>query len=297
MPVGLLRLKNPQCSDWRMPVFFTPFFYFLSDISLEHSACFSYSQGKEAAMFEQIKRHPIQIAAHFDFSLVLTYSVESRAVLPLLPPGLTPDEKDGQAFLAVAMVQTRKLRPAFLPAWTGKDFFLTGYRIFTRMKTAEGRNLRGLRILRSDADRPSMVFFGNMLTHYNYHRVIVDCERQERLLNVKVRSDSGQTDLSVQARIVDRPLLPLNSPFKTWREARMFAGPLPFTFDYESATDSIVIIEGKRENWNPLPVEVSVAYAKFFDGVFPDETPRLASAFLVENVPYTWKAGVLEKPA
>ena len=68
------------------------------------------------------------------------------------------------------MVDTlHNLRPTFCPAAMGQDFFLTGYRIFARYRTAAGRTLRGLRILRSDTNRELMatIRWGNRLTHYN----------------------------------------------------------------------------------------------------------------------------------
>ena len=50
--------------------------------------------------------------------------------------------------------------------------------------------------------------------------------------------------------------LPTASPFADWKEARRFAGPLPFTFTYNKKTKEVLIIEGVRENWTPRPVEV-----------------------------------------
>ena len=52
--------------------------------------------------------------------------------------------------------------------------------------------------------------------------------------------------------------LPEGSPFPDLKEARKFAGPLPFTFDYEEETHSIVRIQGVRQRWNPEPVAVEV---------------------------------------
>ena len=72
--------------------------------------------------------------------------------------------------------RARSLRPAGLPAFVGQDFFLAGYRVFARLRLSDGRTLRGLRILRSDADRWSMVAGGNLLTHYNYHRCSADVD-------------------------------------------------------------------------------------------------------------------------
>src|SRR5262245_22146326 len=94
-----------------------------------------------------LKRHPWPISAHFEHSLVLTYAFPQSVLAPLLPPGLELDTHSGHAFLAVATVRTRDLRPSFMPSGFGRNFFLTGYRVFTRFKTAEGKVLRGLRIL------------------------------------------------------------------------------------------------------------------------------------------------------
>src|SRR2546427_4401923 len=114
-------------------------------------------------MLHLLKRHPFPVSAFFRHSLVLTYAFPPDILQPLLPPGLVLDTYRDSAFLAIALVQTENLRPSFLPAAMGRDFFLSGYRIFTRL--AGGANSkRGLRILRSDTDHPWMVRSGNLLT-------------------------------------------------------------------------------------------------------------------------------------
>ena len=81
-----------------------------------------------------LKRHPIPVVAHFQRSLVLAYALPGELLEPLLPPGLFLDRFKGFGFVAIALVQTRLLRPAFLPPWLGRDFFLAGYRIFARCR-------------------------------------------------------------------------------------------------------------------------------------------------------------------
>src|ERR1700752_491793 len=125
-------------------------------------------------MLHLLKRHPIPISAFFRHSLVLTYAVAPQVLMPLLPAGLVLDTWRGFAFLAVGLVQTESLRPSFLPSALGRNFFLSGYRIFTRL--ANGESKRGLLILRSDTDHASMVRLGNLLTHYNYHLCEVKLE-------------------------------------------------------------------------------------------------------------------------
>src|SRR5437660_5952431 len=121
-------------------------------------------------MLYRLQRHAFPIKAHFRTSLVLAYAVPAPVLRPLVPAGLTLDTYGNFGFLAIALVDTRDLRPSFIPARLGMSFFLSGYRIFTRYQTSAGRSLRGLRILRSDTNRLSMQLFGNLLTHYHYER-------------------------------------------------------------------------------------------------------------------------------
>jgi uncharacterized protein YqjF (DUF2071 family) len=243
-----------------------------------------------------IKRHPLAMAAHFEQVLVLTYALPQEVLAPLLPPGLALDCFGQHGFLAIAMVQTRNMRPQHLPSRLGRDFFLTGYRIFTRYRTTSGRTLRGLRILRSDTDSEAMVRWGNHLTHYNYQKVSVDYRRTESAIDIKVVTRDGAADLCVRADLSHQPAsLPVGSPFPDFRTARRFAGPLPFTFDYEPETHSIVRIQGVRKQWDPIPVRVDVLQNSFLEHEpFACGSPVLASAFRVTNVDYVWKRGLRE---
>lgn len=249
--------------------------------------------------FAAWKRHPIPIRAHFEYSLVLTFAYPAKTLAPLLPPGLTLDTYEDSGFLAIALVRTRKLRPAFVPAILGCDFFLSGYRIFTRHRTADGRTLRGLKILRSDTDSRVMKMAGNLLTHYNYRVSTVREVRTADSLDLRITTARGDADLEVCARLDAEPGRPPDgSPFPDFGVARKYAGPLPFTFDYEPATGSIVMIEGVRTHWNPRPVTVEVRKCTFLEGTPFRESPvRLANAFWLEDVPYRWKRGVLDHPA
>ncbi|MEA2735411.1 MAG: hypothetical protein QOE14_1862, partial [Humisphaera sp.] len=241
----------------------------------------------------RLRRHPIPVVAHFDHSLVLTYALPAKILEPLLPPGLTLDTYDGDGFLAVAMVQTRGLRPTFFPRRLGQDFFLTGYRIFAKFKTPSGRTLRGLRILRSDADRSLMVAGGNLLTHYNYRKCDATIAATGESLAVTIRTPGGEADVDVTADLATVAELPPSSPFRTLHDARKFAGPLPYTFDYEPQTHSIVAIKGIRENWSPRLVNVDVRTLSFLnDDRFRGAKPILASAFYVHDIDYRWQRGV-----
>jgi hypothetical protein len=243
-------------------------------------------------MLHLLKRHPIPVSAFFRHSLVLTYAFPPETLQPLLPQGLVLDTFRGHAFLAVALVHTENLRPSFLPAAMGRDFFLSGYRIFTRLAGGK-QSKRGLRILRSDTDHPWMVCAGNLLTHYNYHLCQVTFEEDNHGVYWRIRTQRSEADLEVFARLSGcPPALPSRSPFGNLAEARRFAGPLPYTFDYEEETRSIIGIRAIRQSWNPQPVEVEVRLNTFlYREPFCGSSPILANAFHVRDVPYQWQRG------
>jgi hypothetical protein len=244
-------------------------------------------------MLHWLKRHPIPVSAFFRHSLVLTYAFRPAILEPLLAFGLVLDTWRGYAFLAVALVQTEDLRPSFLPCAFGRNFFLTGYRIFTRLAGSESK--RGLKILRSDADRLFMVRAGNWLTHYNYHLCRSTLKERGGELHWSIETPRREADLEVVARLGGHPAqLPDGSPFATFAEARRFAGPLPYTFDYEEATGSIIVIRAVRQEWDPQPVEVDVRQNIFLEREpFRGAAPILANAFHVRDVPYRWQRGRL----
>jgi len=246
-------------------------------------------------MLHKLKRHPFAVETNFEYVLVLTYAWPSELLKPLLPPGLMLDTKEHEGFVAIALVQTRRLRPAGWPKALGRDYFLSGYRIFTRYLTKEGRSLRGLRILRSETDSPLMRFFGNRLTHYDYRSASVSCLRRQGCLQLDISSRDGGGDLEVSAELAGFSRLPEGSPFQSESEARRYAGPLPYTFDYEKETHSIIRIEGRRREWKPRMVPVQVGRASFFEQKpFQGLRLRLASCFYLENIPYLWKKGIRE---
>ncbi len=239
-----------------------------------------------------LKNHLFGVEAFFDSSLVLTYAVPKDSVTAILPPCLKPDTYNNEwAFVAMALVSTKHLRPKGFPAFMGNSFFLIGYRIFVQYINKEGRRLRGLYILKSETDKNSMGLLGNVFTHYKYTTTDIDFNRTKD----SIRVISQKSNLDVEVHFGSEEIsLPVASPFKDWKEARRFAGPLPFTFTYLPQTQDVLIVQGMRESWIPKPVEVIKAKVGFVESMSLKDMV-LANAFVVENIPYYWKKGVVEK--
>jgi len=233
------------------------------------------------------------VEAFFESSLVFTFSVPKAQLQHLIPGCLQLDtHKDKWGFIAVAMVQTKSLRPKGFPKLLGNDFFLVGYRVFVRFTNRAGKNLRGLYILKSETDKKRMEIFGNIFTHYNYTTTDIIQMEQDEIR--KINSKSSGFEISIVRPGNETISLPPDSPFADWKEARRFAGPLPFTFTYNPVSGKILVIEGVRENWKPSPVSVINYHFTFIDDL-PLSDVKLANAFIIENIPYYWKKGKLEQ--
>jgi uncharacterized protein YqjF (DUF2071 family) len=222
---------------------------------------------------------------------VLTFAVPKEQLESYIPGCLQLDTLNNKwAFIAIAMVQTKDLRPKGFPRFMGNDFFLIGYRVFVRYTNKAGKNLRGLYILKSETDKKKMQFMGNIFTHYNY--TTTDVLKKENGHSSEISSARSKFKLTID-KTEEEIALPLNSPFTDWKEARRFAGPLPFTFTCNSNTKEVLIIEGVRQNWTPCPVKV-IDYDFDFLNSLKLENPVLANAFVIRNIPYYWKKGKTE---
>ena len=242
-------------------------------------------------MFSFLKNHPFAVEAYFESSLVLTFAVPKEQLQSLIPECLALDTfNDKWAFVAIAMVQTKDLRPKGFPKFMGNDFFLIGYRVFVRYKNSAGKNLRGLYILKSETNKKKMEVMGNIFTHYNY--TTTDIIQTEQATTKVIESHQSALKIKIDTSEEEIPL-PQNSPFADWKEARRFAGPLPFTFTYNSVTKEVLIIEGVRQNWTPKPVRV-IDYNISFLNSLTLLNPILANAFIINNIPYYWKKGKIE---
>jgi hypothetical protein len=244
-------------------------------------------------MLSFLKNHPFAVEAFFESSLVLTFAIPKNEVQHLIPECLELDTfNNNWAFIAVAMVQTKGLRPKGFPRFTGNDFFLIGYRLFVRFTNKAGKRLRGLYILKSETNKKKMEFFGNIFTHYSYTTTDISQSNQNGI--IRISSKKSDFDLMAEDSNAPNIAIPTGSPFSDWKEARRFAGPLPFTFTYNPFRNQVLIIEGVRQNWNPSPVKI-IDYHFGFINKFKSDAIRLANAFIIHNIPYYWKKGKIEQ--
>lgn len=243
-------------------------------------------------MFSFLKNHPFAVEAFFESSIVFTFAFPKEDLATLIPESLTLDTfEDKYAFVAVAMVSTKNLRPKGFPEFLGNDFFLIGHRIFVKYHNQAGKRLRGLYIIKSETNKTQMKLMGNLFTHYKYS--LTDISIEENDVERIISSEKSGFHVKIDTRVKEVEL-PSTSIFQDWKQARRFAGPLPFTFTYDQSKKEVLIIQGVRQNWKPKPVQIN-----HFDFQFLKEPTFqygiFVSAFKVEQIPYHWKKGKIEK--
>jgi hypothetical protein len=238
-----------------------------------------------------LNNHPFAVQATFDSSLVITFAAPKEELQRFLPECVQLDTfQDKWGFVAAAMVDTKELRPKGFPSWLGNDFFLIGYRIFVRYTNNAGKNLRGLYILKSNTNKKKMQILGDLFTRYHYSTIDITLKSTEATYEIASRKG----DINILVGSAPAEELPAGSPFNDWREARRFAGPLPFTFSYDSAKNRVLIVKGVRQDWHPSPVTVLRHHVGYVQHLHI-QSLKLASAFIIRNVPYYWEKGKTEK--
>lgn len=238
-------------------------------------------------MLSFLKDHPFAVEAFFESSIVLTFAIPEEELQKLIPESLELDTFENKGFIAVAMVQTKDLRPKGFPKYIGNDFFLIGYRIFVKYYTSSGKRLRGLYIIKSETDQKKMELFGNIFTHYRYTTTDVSKTSDNNQTIIRSQKSDFKVVVDEQAENV---ALPEDSIFKNWKEARRFAGPLPFTFTFNREKKEMLIIEGVRQNWKPEPLLIEDYHFSFLEK-FQFSKIVLANSFIIKNIPYSWKKG------
>ena len=239
-----------------------------------------------------LQNNPFAVEAYFESSTILTFAVAKEELERYVPKPLKLDLFDDKwGFLTIAMVDTKDLRPKGLPKIFGNDFFLIGYRIFVRYQTSTGKNLRGLYILKSETNKLKMEFLGNIFTRYAY--TTTDIAQKTDGHQVEIKSKKSKFNLLYSRQAEGEMRLPKNTVFPSWKEARRFVGPLPFTFEVDQANNKVLIIEGVRENWIAEPIELRTVNFDFIDS-FNFNSIQLSNAFEIRGVPYYWKKGVFD---
>jgi uncharacterized protein len=103
------------------------------------------------------------------------WPIPEEVMAPLIPPGLTLDMFEGEAWVAVVPFHMRHVRPRFLPSAPWLSFFAElNVRTYVRAKDESGQDKPGVFFFSLDAANPIAVAIARSFYHLPYFRAQMD---------------------------------------------------------------------------------------------------------------------------
>lgn len=233
-----------------------------------------------------LPKHPVPMRTTFRDCFLVNFAMAPEVLARVLPRPLVPDLHGGEAFVSIVIADLERMRPAFLPARLGVSYRQVVYRAVVRC-----RGERGVYFLRSDADHPLMVRFGNLFSIFRFRRSAIATARRDRLYHVDLVAEPAE-HADIHATFgLDRASrsLPSGSAFGSLGEAQAFLAELFAAFG-PGHRRRVGVVRIERGAWDVLTVPSVRATYAFMDGsaAFPANSTRLDSVFYVRDMPYYW---------
>ena len=222
-----------------------------------------------------------------DRRILVNYRVAPNVLAVWLPPPFRPKLVNGVGMAGICLIRLKQVRPSFVPGFMGIASENAAHRTAVEWDD-HGVRRDGVYVRRRDTNsRLNSLVGGRLFPGIHHHAVFTVNESAERF-EVALKSDDGDTSMSVRARKSDR--LPSTSRFSSLEEASAFfqAGSLGY-----SATPEATRFQGlelRCRNWNVEPLEVEEVRSSFFDDpkVFPPGSIQFDCALLMRGIEHEW---------
>lgn len=222
-----------------------------------------------------------------DRRILVNYRVDPDVMARVLPPPFRPKIIEGHAIGGVCLIRLKNLRPRFVPIPYGIRSENAAHRIAVQWEY-DGQKREGVYIPRRDTDSRLNTLVGGKIFPGVHHHASFTVMETDDVFSVSLRSDDGETRVSVRGRVADR--LPATSVFPSLAQASAFfeAGALGY-----SATGSDGRFDGLElccKTWKVEPLEVEEVESSFFEDQarFPAGTAQFDCALLMRGIEHEW---------
>lgn len=209
-----------------------------------------------------------RIRGVIDRRILVNYHVDPDVLARLLPAPFRPKVIHGAGMAGICLIRLKKVRPALFPSWAGISSENAAHRTAVEWDD-HGAVREGVYVRRRDTGSWLNAWAGGrVFPGIHSHARFTVTETADRL-EVALRSDDGDTSMSVRCHRTDR--LPASSVFSSVDEASAFfqAGSL----GYSATCDPLRYhgLELRCLNWHVEPLEVEEARSSFFEdeSLFP----------------------------
>jgi hypothetical protein len=221
--------------------------------------------------------------------LLVNYRVAPEVAARLLPAPLRPQEVGGWAVAGICLIRLGRLRPEWMPGWSGMRSENAAHRIAVEWDGPQGRET-GVYIPRRDSASILNVLAGGHLFPGEHHGARFDIRESAQDLHVAFTSTDGKTRVAVDVRTAQH--LQGSILFADLQEASAFFRRGAVGFSATRNGRRLDALELRTDCWRVEPLEVRTVHSSFFDDrlQFPPGSAKLDCALLMRNVPVTWRA-------
>jgi uncharacterized protein DUF2071 len=229
------------------------------------------------------------LAGIIDRRLLINYRVDADVLARFLPPPFRPQLVGGAGLAGICMIRLARLRPAGLPEAVGLTTENAAHRVAVEWD-GPGGPVHGVYIPRRDTASRLTVVLGGKLFPGEHHRARFRVREARGRYEAAFASADGTARVAVAA---ERSAgLPPGSVFGSLGEASAFfeAGRLGYSAGRRPGRfEGLELCCG---TWRIEPLLITRAESSFFgdESVFPAGTAELDSAFVMRDIPATWRA-------
>lgn len=219
--------------------------------------------------------------------LLVNFRVDPAVMQRLLPSRMRPKLHQGRAIAGICLIRLEHMRPRHVPASLGLSSENAAHRVAVTWNQ-DGITREGVYVSRRDTSSVLNHLVGGRIFPGEHHQATFDVTAEDDVIDLKMRSDDGDTRIEVRARVAKE--LPRSSSFDSLREASAFfeGGSLGF-----SVTSEPHRLDGLRlvtPIWKVEPLAVEHCLSSYFadEARFPRGSVEPDCALLMRDVEHEW---------
>jgi hypothetical protein len=219
--------------------------------------------------------------------ILVNCRVDPVVLARLLPAPFRPKTVGGFGMAGICLIRLRRVRPTFLPSPLGLSSENAAHRIAVEWDE-DGVPREGVFVRRRDTSSRVNVWAGGRLFPGVQHGAAFVVDETAHTFNVALRSDDGETNLSIRARLAEK--LPASSVFRSLDEAAAFFRGGALGYSPSAELGRFQGLELRCKTWRMEPLAVEAAHSTWYEdtGRFPRGSLEFDCALLMRDVEHEW---------
>lgn len=227
------------------------------------------------------------ITGTIDRRILVNYRIDPDAIEPLVPQPFRPKVVHGYALAGICLIRLRGVRPRWFPQQLGLWSENAAHRIAVEWDTPSGMR-EGVYVRRRDTDSHLNVLAGGRVFPGIHHHANFRVRETDRQFEVAMRSDDGDTSVSVLADLADA--WPSNSVFGSLDEASAFFAAGSIGYSATSDPRRFQGLELACYGWHVETLTLGHVASSLFDDrtLFPPGSIEFDCALLMRGIKHEW---------